>query len=90
MRKIFKYDVDINDYFTLELPKRAKILTVQSQRGVPYLWILVDPEEKLMKRTFRVAGIGHIIDEPDEKLNYINTFQLYNGDLVFHLFEVFK
>ncbi|GAI73874.1 unnamed protein product [marine sediment metagenome] len=35
MLTIFKYPIPAEDHFTLELPKDAKILTIQTQRGTP-------------------------------------------------------
>ena len=51
MLTIFKYPVPIEDHFILELPKNAKILAVQIQRGAPQLWAMVDSE------TEKEAGI---------------------------------
>ena len=89
MLSIFKYPVLIQDHFTLELPKDAKILTVQTQRGIPQLWAMVDSEIGKEKRYFRLAGTGHPLgDDYLRIINYIGTFQMVNGTLVFHLFEI--
>jgi len=86
MKKVYKYRLEIKDEQTLELPEGAEILTVQSQLGMACLWALVDPERKKEKRIFRIAGTGHPIDD-NKKYKYIDTFQLYGGDLIFHVFE---
>ena len=89
MLTIFKYPVPAEDHFTLEMPKGAKILTVQAQRGNPQLWAMVDSETKKEKRYFRLAGTGHPLGDDYLKIiNYIGTFQMGNGVLVFHLFEI--
>jgi len=89
MLSIFKYPVLIQDHFTLELPKDAKILTVQTQRGTPQLWAMVDSETEKEKRYFRLTGTGHPLgDDYLRIINYIGTFQMVNGTLVFHLFEI--
>jgi len=85
MKTIYKYPVSLTDEFILDLPKDAKILTVQMQHGKPQLWVLVDPENYTVERKFRLAGTGHSV--PTGAIWYINTFQLDNGSLVFHLFE---
>lgn len=85
--KVYKYGVELNDYFEFDMPGGAKILTVQMQNGKPYMWAMVNPEEELQKRTFRMAGIGHSINER-EIIGYIGTFQMQDGTLVFHLFEI--
>lgn len=91
MLTIFKYPVLIEDHFTLELPKDARILTVQIQRETPQLWALVDSETEKETRYFRLSGTGHPLGEDYLRItNYIGTFQMENGALVFHLFEVKK
>lgn len=84
--RVYKYGVVLNNYFELELPKDAKILTVQMQHEKPYIWALVNPAEESEKRFFRVAKTGHPIDESN--LQYIGSFQMNGGMLVFHLFEI--
>lgn len=89
MLTIFKYPVPIEDHFTLELPKDAKILTVQTQRSAPHLWAMVDSETEKEVRYFRLSGTGHPMGEDYLRIiNYIGTFQIENGVLVFHLFEI--
>jgi hypothetical protein len=86
MITVYKYPVVLNDEFTLGLPGKARVLTVQVQRGKPYLWALVDTEEPSRLRHFRLAGTGHPINEPISE--YLGTFQVEGGLLVFHLFEM--
>jgi len=91
MLAIFKYPIPIKDHSTLELPKDARILTVQIQRGTPQLWALVDSETEKETRYFRLSGTGHPLGEDYLRIiNYIGTFQMENGALVFHLFEIKK
>jgi len=89
---IFKYKIECpaEDTFSIEIPETARILTVQTQNEQPYIWALVSrkKENKKVYRTFRIAGTGHIINEKISE--YIGTFQLENGGLVFHLFEIEK
>lgn len=89
MITIYKYKITFTDLTIVELPKDAKILTVQEQNNEPYLWALVDTEKEKETRHFRIAGTGHEIEkEITNQLDYINTFQLRGGSLVFHLFEI--
>ena len=88
-QKIWKYPINTQDVnFVLEIPKGAKPLYFESQRGVPTLWILVNPNNKFEKRYFRIVGTGDTIEE--DNLTYIGTTQLADGDLIFHLFECSK
>lgn len=91
MITIYKYPIPIEDYFTLELPKDAKILTIQTQRGTPQLWAMIDSEVEKETRYFRLSGTGHPMGEDYLRIiNYVGTFQIENGALVFHLFEIKK
>lgn len=86
MNTVWKYDVVIDDNFSLSLPKNAKILSVQMQNGNAQMWCLVDDSEKVsLTRYFRLAGTGHPIQE--NRLKFVGTFQP-NSYLVFHLFEI--
>jgi len=87
--RVFKYPVFLTDRFAVDMPEAATILDVQVQQGQAVMWALVDPDAPNSRRLFRLAGTGHPIDA-DERwcLAYIGTFQLAEGSLVFHLFEV--
>lgn len=86
--KVYKYSVPLTDYFSLKLPKGAKVLTVQTQRGEPKIWALVNPENPTETRRFHLAETGHPITEFEEELSYIGTFQLHGGDFIGHIFEI--
>lgn len=87
MQTVYKYEIPIADEFGLVLPCGAQVLSVQVQRDQPCIWALVDPQEhKKRRRLFRFAGTGHPISASN--LLFIGTFQMDNGALVFHLFEM--
>lgn len=88
MKTIYKYRLDMTDFQQVSLPKGAEILCVQSQHNIPNLWALVDTEQRREMRQFEIFGTGHEVKEDmgiDRK--YIGTFQLNDGNLVFHVFE---
>lgn len=89
MITVHKITLELLDCFSLELPKNAKILSVQSQRNKPCLWVLLDTEAEKVKRNFRLAGTGHEIEkEIASQLEFIGTFQLNEGGFIGHLFEI--
>ena len=88
MRTIWKYEINIEDFFVLSMPIGSSILTLQIQRGKPCLWVSVDTEQPMEARTFNIYGTGHPIPDKRSINNYIGTFQVHNGDFVFHIFEV--
>lgn len=84
---IYKYELKLKDNQTIELPGRAKILTVQVQYHTNIvLWALVNPELPTEKRSIRIIGTGHKINN-NESLKYISTIQMEGGSLVWHIFE---
>jgi hypothetical protein len=85
---IWKYPLEVRDSNVIEMPYDAKILCVQTQNNIPCIWAIVNKDAYLENRFFRIVGTG----QPFQKeflvyRNYIGTFQLDNGSLVFHLFE---
>jgi len=88
MRRVYKYPIPEQNYFSLDLPRGAKILTVQVGGGKPQLWALVNEHTCTTKRNFRLAETGELIQENTEELNYIDTFQQNGGNYVCHLFEI--
>jgi hypothetical protein len=92
MKKIWKYKLEITDNVVLEMPRNAEILTVQMQGETPMIWALVDTENNIEKRSFKIIGTGNPVPDLARHLSrkYINTFQMMEGRLVFHLFEIFE
>ena len=86
--RIYKYTLAVTDLQTLALPERAKVLTVQTQAGLPQLWALVNEKASVAEhRRFATYGTGNPM--PDGNLGqYIGTYQLADGALVFHVFEL--
>lgn len=89
--KIFKYEIPIDDTFTLDLPENGnfKILDVQVQNGTPVVWILIDESVRKSIVHFYLIGTGNPIDDNIHEYlrNYIGTFQL--NEFVGHLFYRF-
>ena len=90
MLSVYKYKVPVNDYFTLDLPKTARILKAEVQHGDVCMWALVEPGESTRERIFRFTGTGHPVNEAPAHLQHISTFQMRGGELVFHIFEVVR
>ena len=84
-KRIWKYPIEPG-YLELRLPVDSQILSVQVQSEQPFLWVLVNPEDRTVSRRFKAYPTGLPIE--DESINYIGTFQLDGGKLVFHLFEI--
>lgn len=85
MRVIWKYELPIAGTARLTMPAKSGILSVQVQQGRPHLWALVDPEATMTEKVFHVVGTGNPI--PDYPGRFVDTFQLVDQGLVFHVFE---
>jgi len=84
MKIIYKYYLFQESSETiLELPRNARVLSVQVQRGETCLWALVNPEQPLEPRTFVCQLTGGAFDPTG--LEYVSTYQ--NGWFVGHVFE---
>jgi hypothetical protein len=86
MKTIWKFELS-PDNMVLKMPKRAKVLSVQTQLGKPCIWALVDTENGFEERTFEIFGTGHEIPDDGAERIFLDTFQLHNGMFVFHAFE---
>jgi hypothetical protein len=87
MQAIWKQLLEVTDRQEVTLPKGAKVLCVQTQKEVPCIWFItptVDVSEK-EHRTFSIYGTGH--EHAIISGEYLGTFQLKGGILVFHVFE---
>lgn len=88
--QILKWSLAITDKQTLRLPAGAKILTVQLQYGTPQLWALCDEAMAARygktSRYISIYGTGNPM--PDDPGEYIATFQMEGGALVWHVFEI--
>jgi hypothetical protein len=85
MHAIFKYPFDVADDVRLEVPKGARILTVQEQAGRACAWALVDPGAPISSKDLLIRGTGQPVDA-EELGEYLCTFQMHGGRLVFHVF----
>ena len=86
--KIWKWQLNVEDRQQISMPKGAQILTVQIQHDVLCLWALVDDTAGPFQQESRwvaIIGTGNPIPTSLKLKQYIGTFQLYGGDLVFHV-----
>lgn len=89
---IHKYEIDItnllsNGTYEIYMPKNPSILSCQKQKDKLVVWAIVDIDEPKVKKTFKLYGTGHIMDEEkDDNIEvYIGTVQ-FNDELVLHVF----
>lgn len=86
MNRIWKWPLEVTDLQTVSMPSGAKVLAIQTQHGQPVIWALVDESAPKVSRVFVTYGTGYPM--PDGDLgNYVGTYQISGGSLVFHVFE---
>lgn len=72
---------------TVSIPQGAQLLSVQAQHGNVCLWALCDETAPPVQRRIVFVGTGHNANAA-EGGTYVGTFQLNNGNLVFHVFAL--
>lgn len=89
MITIYKYLLPTAEVFELSLPKASRFLSLQLQNGQPCMWFLVDDAKPLFSRTFGICGTGNKFPDigPAQLSEFLGTFQLNGGSLVFHVFS---
>lgn len=90
-RMIYKYTLIETEEQALVLPREARLLSVDIQRGQICLWALVDPETRMMERwSVRILGTGHEIKGVEEEYIsasvFVGTVLMHGGALVWHVF----
>jgi len=83
---IWKYPLEITDEQTVTMPKVATILHVGTQDNKPYLWALVNPKSEDANYLVITRGTGQPVKAFSGK--YIGTYQINNGEFVFHVFGI--
>ncbi len=91
MQTIWKFKVEPSEAFPVSMPQGATLLDVQVQgAGLDaevFVWALVDSGAPHAWRNLSVVGTGHDAGRLGEA-EYVGTFQLGQGTLVFHLFDL--
>lgn len=82
--QIWKYELN-SVLNKLRMPVGAQVLSVQVQRDITCLWAKVDIDAPKVDRTFELVGTGQSMREGP--VTYIDTVQLAEGYLAFHVFE---
>lgn len=84
MKAVWKYPIAVQSEQRIEIPEGALLLTVQIQGELPCLWAVVDRDAPLATLVLWTAGTGHPL--PSTEGEYLSTYQLQSGALVFHVF----
>lgn len=85
MKTIWKFPIEWS-VSNVSIPEGAQILDVQVQNEQIMMWALVEDQNFLESRVFKVYGTGHAVDDPNIK--YLATVQHHS--FVWHIFEILK
>lgn len=97
-RAVWKYPMGewTTGMFSTEMPVGAEVLSLEWQHDDLCMWALVNPDAPKEQRHFVVVGTGHEYTSPNHqgaaltREGYVGMFQYAGGDLIFHVFEVFR
>jgi hypothetical protein len=88
IKRIYKYPLTVINPQTITMPEGAEILAVQVQYDNPCLWALVNPERPDTDYIVETFGTGQpIYCDIGVERRHLGTYQVHDGDLVFHVFE---
>lgn len=83
MYKIFKYEFEVEDEPTVQMPEGAEIVKVECQGQQPCIWAIVTPGNLMKDYKFLMRGTGHPL--PTNCGKHIATFQ--QVPFVWHIFQ---
>lgn len=84
--RIWKWELAVTDRQGVYMPEGAEILDIQMQDGACCIWALCDPRAPIETRHIAIYGTGNFM--PADPGEYIATFQIAGGLMVFHAFEL--
>lgn len=87
MKVVYKYRLEPGGFCLLAMPQAARLLCVQVQGDLPTVWALVDPKQPTVARKITILATGEPVKDDLVVANYIGSFQLASGALVFHAFD---
>lgn len=87
MKKVYKYSIPVSNEFEIDLSKGAEILSFQCQHGMPFIWVLINPDAVSYPRRFWLVDTGQTISDIANKLRYVGTAQMRDGNVIKRLFE---
>lgn len=88
-KRIFKYPLAVLGEQIIKAPAGAAVLSVAEQRNgiVMYATVPTDNDPELTKEIdVRIVGTGHVIEFDPREYTFLGTVNLYNGQLMFHVF----
>jgi len=87
MKKIYKYTLKPTDFQILELPKKSNIISVIEQNNQIVLYAIInDNMSETELYDIMIKGTGHDLPENFDLYTFLNSVNLIDGSLIFHVF----
>ena len=87
METIYKYSLEAKESTILELPICSHVISATHQNGIIVIYAVVDTDQtETAPFDFRTYGTGHKINVHLPEYRFLNTVNMHNGALVFHVF----
>lgn len=86
MSTIWKFELQLTDVQSIEMPAGAEVLSFGNQHEKPVIWARVDPLALKVRHRFAIVGTGRPAPEAGQG-RFIGTAQFHGGSLVWHLFD---
>lgn len=83
---VFKFDLTLETHQNIKIPRDHQILSIQTQRGKPRMWVRVNPESEPTTVALHTVCTGCPFAFDVSK--FLGTYQVQSGDLVFHVFQI--
>lgn len=84
-KRIYKYELKVEDEQVVKVPMNSRFITIQNQFGRIQMWLMVDPFEFEEEIKIRCFGTGHDIPVDESNLLYMGTVQ--DMQMVWHFFR---
>lgn len=85
-QSVWKYPLKMADEQIIEVPFGAAPLKVTMQGDEPCLWMLENPVVEKTTKKVHIRGTGYAVDDFISRSDYVDSFMLDDGALVFHVF----
>jgi len=84
---IWKYELKVQDTQEIDIPCGYEVLMVNTQKGIPCLWVRVDPNSPKLREIIYTHGTGHNI-EHQCKLEHLGSYLTDNDEMCSHVFKI--
>lgn len=87
--RIWKYQVPVQEKFTMQLPRGAQVIRMAAEKGFLWMWCVVNTQAEDETRQFEAFKAGGEMPDDLSNYRYIGMAPLYiQAELMLYFFEV--